>query len=114
MSKINKGNYYRDLSKDKETINFYRSYRNTIHNLGINKQKHSSSQVVKGIQISLNANEASYTENHNAGIFLCEELVEIYSAIINNLSLFGNECCVEVESENTLAELTDEALSEYE
>lgn len=66
-----------DKSEVRYFLNFYRSQRNSIHNMGIHKGE-SQSVTVKGIEIQLNKNSPSYTDNHNSAFFACQKLMKIY------------------------------------
>lgn len=62
-------------------LDYYRSQRNTVHNLGIHKGQ-SKSIEVDGIEIKLDENNPSYTENHNSAIFACRKLMDIYEIML--------------------------------
>ncbi|KRW54698.1 hypothetical protein AO724_19950 [Aeromonas allosaccharophila] len=66
-------------------VRLYRDKRNTIHNLGIHKKKSVSPINIKGINIELNEGMPSFTEDFNSNIYMCEELVEIYAAMLRDL-----------------------------
>ena len=71
-------------------LDYYRSQRNTVHNLGIHKGK-SISIEVDGIEIKLDENNPSYTENHNSAIFACRKLMDIYEimfATVRGITVF--------------------------
>lgn len=61
-------------------LNFYRSQRNTIHNLGVHSGEEQSI-TVRGIEIKLDKDMPGYTEDHNSAIFACHELMDIYETI---------------------------------
>lgn len=63
-----------------ELIRYYRSQRNTIHNLGINKGKPISINIDE-IEIRMDANSPSYTSDHNSAFHACRKLMDIYSLI---------------------------------
>jgi hypothetical protein len=61
-------------------LKFYRSQRNTIHNLGTHIGE-SQSEIVNGIEIILENGKPSFTENHNSAIFACRKLMTIYESM---------------------------------
>ncbi|UKA08003.1 hypothetical protein IHC92_15950 [Photobacterium damselae subsp. damselae] len=73
-----------ERSELKTFLDYYRSQRNTVHNLGIHKGK-SKSIEVDGIEIKLDENKPSYTENHNSAIFACRKLMDIYTIMLVNV-----------------------------
>ena len=71
-----------DIHKEKidETrsfLKFYRIQRNAIHNMGIHRGERQS-VTVRDIEIVLDKNKPSYTENYNSAIFSCHTLMDIY------------------------------------
>jgi hypothetical protein len=80
-------NYARSKKNDKETINMYRSKRNTIHNLGVHKHESLIPISIRSADILLEKGKPSYTEDYNSNIYICDELVEIYKSIVDNLAL---------------------------
>jgi hypothetical protein len=79
--------YSRCKVRDREIIKMYRSKRNTIHNLGIHDHESLEPINIRGIDIMLLQGNPSYTEDYNSNIYICDELVEIYKAMIDNLEL---------------------------
>ena len=77
--------YERDIKRDREIIRLYRSQRNTIHNLGIHTKQSIAPININGIDISLNEGHPFTPNDFNSNIYICDELIEIYRAIINNL-----------------------------
>ncbi|WP_152986400.1 hypothetical protein [Aeromonas allosaccharophila] len=77
--------YDRNKENDMSLVRLYRDKRNTIHNLGIHKKKSVSPINIKGINIELNEGMPSFTEDFNSNIYMCEELVEIYAAMLRDL-----------------------------
>ena len=73
-----------DLTKAREFLDFYRSQRNTVHNLGVHKGK-SQSIVVDGIEIKLDEGSPSFTSNHNSSTFACRKLMEIYEVMLSRV-----------------------------
>jgi hypothetical protein len=70
-----------ELTKKRLFLDYYRSQRNTVHNLGVNKGK-SQSVVVEGIEIKLDEGSPSYTADHNSAIYACRELMDIYEVML--------------------------------
>lgn len=64
----------------RQFLSFYRNQRNTIHNLGTHSGE-DQSIMVRGIEIKLDKDMPSYTENHNSAIFACHELMDIYEVL---------------------------------
>lgn len=58
-------------------LKFYRSERNTIHNLGVHRGERQSVTVSK-IEIILDKDKPGYTENYNSAIFSCRKLMDTY------------------------------------
>lgn len=73
-----------ERAKIKEFLDYYRSQRNTVHNLGIHKGK-PQAIVVKGIEINLEQDRPSFTSNHNSAIFACQRLMEIYELMLSRV-----------------------------
>jgi hypothetical protein len=65
-------------------IDYYRSQRNTVHNMGIHKGV-SKSVTVEGIEINLEQDKPSYTSNHNSAIYACRKLMSIYEIMLENI-----------------------------
>jgi hypothetical protein len=72
-------------SKDREFITYYRSQRNTVHNLGVHKGK-SQSVTVEGIEIKLEKDMPSFTSNRNSAIFACRKLMDIYESALASVT----------------------------
>ncbi|HGF4933783.1 TPA: hypothetical protein ACF5BZ_001154 [Vibrio parahaemolyticus] len=70
--------------KAREFLDYYRSQRNTVHNLGIHKGK-PQAIVVDGIEINLDKDRPSFTSDHNSATFACRRLMEIYEVILNRV-----------------------------
>jgi len=85
MSRLT-NDYKRDVKKDKKIINLYRNQRNTIHNLGVHKNKSIEPISIKGIDMDLKEGLPSFTEDRNSHIYICDELVEIYRAMCQDFS----------------------------
>ena len=73
-----------ELAKAREFLNYYRSHRNTVHNLGIHKGK-SQAIVVDGININLDQDLPSFTNNHNSATFACRQLMDIYKVMLSRV-----------------------------
>ncbi|EGR1122506.1 TPA: hypothetical protein ACPVXQ_004607 [Vibrio parahaemolyticus] len=73
-----------ELAKAREFLNYYRSQRNTVHNLGIHKGK-SQTIVVDGIKINLEQDLPSFTNNHNSATFACRQLMKIYEVMLSRV-----------------------------
>ncbi|MCF7477083.1 hypothetical protein L3V32_10310 [Vibrio sp. J2-4] len=70
--------------KAREFLDYYRSQRNTVHNLGIHKGK-PQAIVVDGIEINLDKDRPSFTSDHNSATFACRRLMEIYEVMLNRV-----------------------------
>lgn len=70
----------------KAFLDYYRSQRNTVHNLGFNKGK-AQSVIVEGIAIEMNEGKASYTSDRNSAIYACRKLINIYEEILASISI---------------------------
>ena len=77
--------YKRDINRDKAIVKLYRSQRNTIHNLGVHNHKSVAPISINNIELSLEEGLPYFTEDFNSNIYICDELVEIYRAMIENL-----------------------------
>lgn len=77
--------YERDVKRDRDIIRLYRSQRNTIHNLGVHNHKSIEPISIQGIELGLKEGLPSFTEDFNSDIYICDELVEIYRAMIRDL-----------------------------
>lgn len=84
MSMLTDG-YERDAKRDRDIINLYRSKRNTIHNLGVHAHKSIGPINIQGIELGLKEGMPSFTKDFNSSIYMCDELVEIYRAMIRDL-----------------------------
>jgi len=76
--------YKRDIKRDKAIVKLYRSQRNTIHNLGVHNHKSVEPISINNIELSLEEGFPSFTKDFNSNIYICDELVEIYRAMIEN------------------------------
>ncbi|MFL0933959.1 hypothetical protein ACJO14_23805 [Vibrio parahaemolyticus] len=88
-------NYTRDKERDTHIISMYRNKRNTIHKLGVHMHNSVAPLVVRGVEIKLEQGKPSFTEDYNSAIYLCDELVELYRAVIDNLKLSKPESLFE-------------------
>lgn len=70
-----------ELTKKRLFLDYYRSQRNTVHNLGVNKGR-SQSIVVEEIEIKLDEGSPSYTADRNSAIHACRELMDIYEVML--------------------------------
>ncbi|MEZ3416205.1 hypothetical protein HP563_14230 [Pantoea dispersa] len=62
-------------------LDYYRSQRNTVHNLGIHHGK-SQSISIDGIMTVLEHGKPSYTSDYNSSIFSCRKLMGIYEMML--------------------------------
>ena len=79
--------YRRNLSEDRNIVDFIRAKRNTVHNLGFNLGKSKGELEIKGSKVILDSNKPSYTTDYNTTIYLCNELVDIYKEVISTLKI---------------------------
>lgn len=70
--------------KVKEFLDYYRSQRNTVHNLGVHKGK-PQAIVIGGIEINLEQDQPAFTSDHNSAIFACQRLMEIYELMLSRV-----------------------------
>ena len=73
-----------ELKKKRLFLDYYRSQRNAVHNLGVNKGK-SQSVVVEEIEIKLDEGSPSYTADRNSVIHACRELMGIYEVMLQRV-----------------------------
>ncbi|MFP5515571.1 MAG: hypothetical protein ACLGJC_21105 [Alphaproteobacteria bacterium] len=105
MSKVDH-NYLREKQKDLETIEMYSKMRNTIHNLGIHINKQQYASNTNNCRAKLEPGKAYYTDTYSHNIHLCNELVEIYKAMICSLDLCSLSSLIELGDRDTLENQT--------
>jgi hypothetical protein len=86
LSKTN-DEYPRDKVSDRNIIEFYGARRNTIHNVGVHNRKTLEPINIKGKEIKLEQSKPAFTADFNTLINHCEELFDIYVAVLINLKL---------------------------
>lgn len=74
-----------EIDETRTFLKFYRSQRNTIHNMGFHRGEYQS-VTVKNIEIVLDNGKPSYTENHNSAIFACHKLMNIYEEMYTSIT----------------------------
>lgn len=95
-------NYSRKKRQDLETIEMYSRMRNTIHNLGVHIHKKSYAMNTNNCNAKLEFGKAYFTDNYNQNIHLCNELVEIYKAMIYSLDLCSLSSFIELGNSDIL------------
>lgn len=79
--------YGRNFKHDKKAIDFCRAMRNSIHNLGIHRGKSSQHEGKEGTSILLSNEQPVYSEKYVENIKLCDNLLDIYGAIISAIGI---------------------------
>lgn len=79
-------NYTRNRKRDTEILNFGGSMRNTMHNNGVHL-KASKSLDINGYEYHLVQNEKRYSDDFADLFLFCEELFDIYLAIVNGMEM---------------------------
>lgn len=72
----------RDRRKDRSTVAFYANARNSIHNLGKSRAKEDFRYDADGLDLTHAAGCALSTSDRSHIVYLCSELVDIYSEVI--------------------------------
>ena len=82
-----KENYERNVDSDKNIVRFYGARRNTIHNFGVHRRESLKPITLKGKVLSLEEGHGAFTEDYRAIVDHCEELVDIYTAVVESLRI---------------------------
>lgn len=80
-----KQHYTRDIKKDKQIIQLFRSVRNSMHNNGIHKGSDISVEIMGEI-FKLKKDHICYLNSDSSSIKITSELINIFSEIIISLS----------------------------
>ena len=84
-----KSYYNRDIKRDKKIIQLFRSVRNSIHNNGIHKGS-DISVVIMDEEFNLKKNHICHLNSDSSSIKITIELINIFSEIIQSLSMMLN------------------------
>lgn len=95
FSLIDENKYARNKKSDKCLISFYSKLRNTIHNLGHNKN--DTTIEMPGSTIQASPNRPLTTTDFSENVKLCSETIDIYRAILEVFDLYNDHCCIEIK-----------------
>lgn len=111
---LNKDKYIknRNISDDKRLIDFLRTSRNTIHNVGFHHGKDMNFEF-NGKKYELIQDKAQFIENHNDMILMYGELVDIYANILVSIDDITVEDYVKEEKDEQTFQFFNKVILDY-